>query len=508
MSGDLKNTVRQLEDKIRRQDEYIAHLEKVAEAYDNLGSLSQIERIDADKTIHAHENLEEHLRIKRIDENETIQAREMVTSLSEIELMHKDLTLRMVLEINRDISSILDRNKLLNHILNTLVQSTAAHRGMLFIFENGRLEPAILKGIDASQIDGDNFKPMMEIVHKTAASRKSSLSELSVDIDGVPTPVSVLCVPMIYKDKLTGVLYADTVAATDIFRTADLEIAEIFSSQAAIAMENAALYANLEMKVAERTKELNDALVIIKNDMMLAKNIQRQVLPKKLDRIGELNFDVRYYPMSDIGGDIYDVTDMGDGKVRVFVADATGHGVQAALVTMLIKAEYGSLKNFALDPASVLAQMSYKFFKDYRALNVFFTCVVFDIYPTGKRIEYASAGHPGQFLISDGKVVSLESTGKLAGALEDSIYRNAVRDFNDDAKLILFTDGLFEEFDADNVEYGEERALATVSSIVASSGECLPVKTIIDRLTDDVEKYMQGGERNDDITVIGIERKG
>ncbi len=507
MQVETSEYIRRLEAKVKQQEEYIAHLEQLSEAYDHLGDLTHTELVQADKTIRAYESLGEHSRSERMGDAETIQAREMMSSLAEIEIMHKDLTLRMVLEINRNISSILDRNVLLDQILETLVQMIAAHRGILFVNENGGLKPVIFRRIDNAEIETDYFRPLLAIAGKTAAEMKSSLEQLEVVKDGKPTKIAVICVPMICEKKLTGVLYADTVTETNIFRTSDLEVAEIFASQAAIAMENASLYSNLEQKVSERTKELNDALSIIKSDLALAQDIQQRVLPKNLEDITELRFDIRYIPISDIGGDIYDVARLADGRVRVFVADATGHGVQAALVTMLIKAEYEALKNVAPDPAALLVQLNRKFYRDYRSLTVFFTCVVADIHPSRRRLEFASAGHPGQFLIGGGSIELLSSTGKLAGAIEDSAYTNRSLDFGPDSRLLLFTDGLFEEFDKDNVEYGEERAVETLRAFLAQTPGA-NVQACAGHLLENVRAYMDGVNRNDDITVVGVEFAG
>lgn len=100
----------------------------------------------------------------------------------------------------------------------------------------------------------------------------------------------------------------------------------------------------LKQLIFERTKELDISLAGIKKDLSVAKKIQSNILPDKIDSLDRLKFCIRYIPLQEVGGDFYDISKNQEGDVRVLVADATGHGVQGALVTMAIKGEYEILK--------------------------------------------------------------------------------------------------------------------------------------------------------------------
>ena len=108
---------------------------------------------------------------------------------------------------------------------------------------------------------------------------------------------------------------------------------------------------DLEKKITERTDELstayerlNRAYGQIQADLTLAKRIQKRIMPENFDSIEGLDLVVHYYPMADIGGDIYDIFQLSPGYIRIFLADAIGHGIQAALITMIIKSEYEKVK--------------------------------------------------------------------------------------------------------------------------------------------------------------------
>jgi len=134
-----------------------------------------------------------------------------------------------------------------------------------------------------------------------------------------------------------------------------------------------------QQKLAAKVKELQEANYslkakekIIRDDLMLARRIQGSVLPRESISISGLKFCIRYLPMYDVGGDIYDIMELPDGRIRIFLADAMGHGIQAALVTMLIKSEYEKAKALLDRPEEIFWIMNSVFCGiAYKALSVF-----------------------------------------------------------------------------------------------------------------------------------------
>ncbi|MCB1179702.1 MAG: SpoIIE family protein phosphatase, partial [Leptospiraceae bacterium] len=257
---------------------------------------------------------------------------------------------------------------------------------------------------------------------------------------------------------------------------------------------------DLEIIVEERTKELNKAFQLIKNDLKVAKNIQSKLLPLEVRSLSGLNFISKYIPMGEVGGDLFDIHDMGEGRVRILIADATGHGVRAALITMLIKSEYDSLKDTVYSPSELLNIFNKVFYKKYPNLNYYFTCFVIDIDTKKRELQYASAAHPEQFLIQKNKLERLPKTGILPGVKIDIKYREESFKYKKGDKLLLFTDGFFEEFNKKGIEFGEEH----LSSIIVKH-KSKKIDSIISNCFKELETFMDGEPSNDDITVLGIE---
>lgn len=276
------------------------------------------------------------------------------------------------------------------------------------------------------------------------------------------------------------------------------------------AMEINEIRTDLEKKVTERTEELrttyerlNKAYGQIQADLTLAKRIQKRIMPENINVIEGIDISAHYYPMADIGGDIYDIFQLGPGTVRVFLADAIGHGIQASLITMIIKGEYEKVKT--IDNTREFLEWLNKSFVDlYFTLNAFFSCIVIDIDVDNMKIRYSSAGHPDQIHIKNNTTEILKHTGKLIGIKREADYEFIEKDIEYNDKILLFTDGLFEQYNERDETFTDKDIMDLVGENTSAGIHDLN-NIIIGRMRE----FMGGNEisRSDDITIIGIEIK-
>ena len=418
--------------------------------------------------------------------------------------------LTSIVQMIQSISSILNMDKLLENIVSKMVEYTGAQRGIVFLKneDTGDLDIRAKKNMDgsadlffSSHVVQQVFQKGITMVSGNAAQDEEFYEFMSVVNYHLK---SILCVPIRRHDHVIGVCYLDNPLSSSVFGKDDIELIEVILGQAAIAIENATLYSVLETRVQERSKELNIAYDTIKQDLRLAKRVQESMLPSSTIDLPGIDSFVRYIPMSEVGGDIYDVTQLGEKVIRIFVADATGHGIQAALMTMLIKSEYEQVKATVSSPAELLEVMNSEIYNTYRALTVFFTGIVCDIDLANRRIVYASAGHPPQFLISGKETVALGSTGMLCGSFPSVKYGENGISFHKGDKLLLFTDGLFEEFDTLGRELGIEGIDMFLKDDLSRNPD-KPIHALCKELIFLMEDHLGGGDRNDDVTLIGLE---
>ncbi|MCR9141508.1 MAG: fused response regulator/phosphatase [bacterium] len=257
---------------------------------------------------------------------------------------------------------------------------------------------------------------------------------------------------------------------------------------------------HIELK---RSRErLAGVLRAIRQDLSVARGIQETILPGRLDSIRSLRIAARYEPVADIGGDFYDAAEIRPGVVRCFLADATGHGIQAALIAMAIKSEYESLKLMIDSPAQLLSLLLDSFCEKFHSIKMLFTCFIVDVHVREGRVVYGGAGHPGQILIRGGTGVieKLERTGIMIGVQRDAVYEEHELPFASGDRLFLFSDGVFEQMNAAGRLYGLPRMMQVFESSVRSA-----VEKVLDAQLTGLDQYLDGETRQDDVTLIGIE---
>ena len=258
---------------------------------------------------------------------------------------------------------------------------------------------------------------------------------------------------------------------------------------------------DLELKVQERTGKLQSTLNLIQKDLNIAKKIQKGILPSYNWKKNLFEVKYIYQPMDEIGGDYYHIAELEDGRIRIILADATGHGIQAALVVMVIQGMYEPFKRGTKLPGEILTEMNKNFVDKYSQLNTFFTCVIIEINPLTKKLYYSSAGHPDMILLHKDNHDLLHRTGKLMGWFY-SEYKTEVRDFSTDSRIYLFTDGIFEQFNLNLEEFGEDRLLK-----VLVEKQNTPLVKVVDEVDKQLKAFLDKSSIQDDITFIGIEIK-
>ena len=187
----------------------------------------------------------------------------------------------------------------------------------------------------------------------------------------------------------------------------------------------------LERKVSERTRELALANTEIaaaleelrqkdnrlNEDLEQARNFQQSILPAP-PASRAIAFETIYRPVDMVGGDIYDISEIAPGLYRMFVADATGHGVQASLRTIVLKAEYDRLKETLETPDLLLHVFNQRLLSMFRPSEMLSTGCCFDVdlrTPDAPILRYANGAHPPLLRVTGGRVEEIYCDGPLLG---------------------------------------------------------------------------------------------
>jgi len=233
-----------------------------------------------------------------------------------------------------------------------------------------------------------------------------------------------------------------------------------------------------------------------------AKIIQGVLFPPTPVRIGPYAVHGVSRPATDLGGDYFDVAELGPGRCFALVADVSGHGIAAALVMAMARALVARHGREAVDPAAVLAELNHVIHVTVKRKRRLMTCAAIWIDTTTHEGLYFGFGHPYPFLRRAGeeRLATLEATGFPLGATA-RFQADPVRfSLAPGDRLILFTDGLTESLARDGSD-GFEELRRHVASRPA-----LPLEQACEDLLDTHPAMFTGRPQPDDFTVLLIER--
>ncbi|MEO6809815.1 MAG: fused response regulator/phosphatase [Isosphaeraceae bacterium] len=230
-------------------------------------------------------------------------------------------------------------------------------------------------------------------------------------------------------------------------------------------------------------------------DLDMAAHVQRSILPQASPTLHRLKTAWYYEPTSEVGGDLYDVVPLSGGRTFLFVADAMGHGVQAALVVSIVKATLTAYLGAGDDLAGLLTRLDETIagLLDGR----FVTAAACVIDPESRQLRYALAGHP-PFLVSGSTGVKTIGEGSPPlGIGLGRPYRSDEMTLDPEAGVLLYSDGLTEAHDPEGAQFGLEALTARYADLNGTD----PAETI--RSLRATLKTFRGDEPpSDDLTIL------
>ncbi|HTV22660.1 MAG TPA: SpoIIE family protein phosphatase [Polyangiaceae bacterium] len=268
---------------------------------------------------------------------------------------------------------------------------------------------------------------------------------------------------------------------------------------------------DLERQVAARTadlsranSEISDALATIQRhersrdeDLAQARLFQAKLLPE-LPRGGGMSIAAHYGPLDQVSGDIYDVTTLEDGRIRIFLADATGHGVQASLRTLILKSEYDALKMRAARPNDLLDALNARLVDEFPESDLLCSACCVDVRPGphGAEVVHANAGGVPLYVLAAHKAPwERYVDGPLLGADHVTWPEPLAFQLERGQLLLIATDGLGEQTNTRRERF-DARLVELDLGAVPDAGAALG------RLMLEFEHFLDGTAVRDDVTVI------
>ena len=318
---------------------------------------------------------------------------------------------------------------------------------------------------------------------------------LSIDPDqnvNLGTPGALLfAIPIAVKDDLYGVMMIEEAAGGLRFRSRRLEIITGIAQQAALAIQNDLL--QKEMFVRER----------LETEVQLARQIQQTFIPESLPQFSDWELAARWKTARQVGGDFYDVFELPNNKLGLFIADVADKGVPAALFMALTRTLVRAAVIETDSPAEAMKRVNDLLVPDTRQ-GMFVTAVYAVLDMENSELTYVNAGHnPPLWVKRDGRIERLTRTAIALGVvIGEPVEQRTIRLEAGD-NFLLYTDGLTESFNAENEFFGEPRLLDAIAS-----NDCASASNLLDVVENSLLNFVQDMPPADDLTMLVLRRLG
>ncbi len=294
-----------------------------------------------------------------------------------------------------------------------------------------------------------------------------------------------VALPLASRNRMIGFLAVGLKTTHQDFEAADVEMLRSLSFQVAVAGENLRL---LEENIEKQRME---------NELSMARKVQEGLLPAVMPETPGLKVFGTSLSCLEVAGDYFDVINLDENRTVLAIGDVSGKGAGAAMLMSNLQASIRTAVKIGSDLKTMIEQINDLIFDNTQAHQfITFLAGVYD-HSTGQ-FDYVNAGHNPPLLVrKDGTLTLLESGGLILGALASMTYEQESVKLDKGDLLFLYTDGLSEAENPEGGMYDEER----VEEFVKRNHE-MDIGKMVELLASEVEEFMDGMERKDDLTLL------
>jgi serine phosphatase RsbU (regulator of sigma subunit) len=406
-----------------------------------------------------------------------------------------------VLNLQNEWNQVFTPENALNQILENALRISGAERAFI-----------MTKDVDgygyAAGMDGHNrklsesqFKTSQSIVRGVVAKRQAVFMVQGIQEEFAAQESivgmnlrAIACLPLLGirtggdSSEILGILYLDSTKAMHSLSGLDEKILNKLAVEAGNVLERVEM-----MKSIEQRKSLE-------RDLALAEETQRSLLPREIPKLDFLKLSAFSRPTRYVGGDFYDFQCMPSGDLLFVIADVSGKGVAASVLSSMILGCLQLRLQDGDEPAFALNRLNK--FLCAKASGKFATMFLCSLSPNGKG-QYISAGHNPAYLYraADGTIEELPSTTLILGAFEFVTFEATPIEMRTGDVLLAYSDGLTEAENAREEMFGEER----VKEILRREARAGAVR-VHEAVIKSIAEFTRGHDQSDDLTLVIAER--
>lgn len=420
--------------------------------------------------------------------------------------------LNLLLEATMLLHSQLPLDAVLEAMLDRAIAITNADRGLLLEADaSGSLRQRLARGSRSMSLPKDAFSPSQTAI-SLALKQKSGVvtadlqfaeemlqSAQSVIAQGLRAVVAIPLYAMprahtadsvihVQRGMFLGLLYLDS-RRPAAFSKLDRQILD------AIAIESASILDNARLVQHERERQR------IERELTIAKEIQQALLPRKFHDYPHLDIIGMNTPCSEVGGDYFDVFEIDEQRTAFIIADVSGKGLGAALLTPMLQGALSAM-TIGVEPERAFHYIN-RLLCEHSEVGRYATAF-FCIIDRDGNLEYLNAGHPPPLVLRNGHAVELFTEGSLPlGLVPEATHHASRAKLDPGDTLVLFSDGVTEAADREDNLFGVPR----LQDILAGQHHS-PLDSLQEDIVKSVERFCAGASQADDLTLLLVRYRG
>jgi phosphoserine phosphatase RsbU/P len=417
--------------------------------------------------------------------------------------LHK---LNLLLEATALLHSRLPLDAVLGNVLDHAITITGADRGLLLEANaSGQLKARLARRSGGRPLSSDQMEPSQTALRMALEQQSSvitgDLAQAVIDLREAGSVAgqrlrAIVVIPLYAivraspnesavhgeRGELLGVVYLDSyrpAAPSNL----DRKILDALGVEAASILENA--------RLVERDRQRRR----LEQEIEIAREIQRALLPRTLRDFPHLDASGINIPCLSIGGDYFDVFSLDDDRTAFLIADVAGKGHGAALLAAMLR---GALLGITIgsDPAQVISHIN-RFLCEHPEVERYAT-VFLGIVSSDGQTEFVNAGHPSPILLRRGMVLEPFTEGSFpVGMMPEATYPSAHVQLQPGDTLVLYSDGVTEAMNPGQQLFGANRLRE-----VLLGRHDTPLDSLKDVVLESVQTFVRGAAQADDITLL------
>lgn len=404
----------------------------------------------------------------------------------------KNQELNTLFDISKELNSTLKPEKVLNLLIYAIMGEMLIQKCLVFFknddaFELGMYKGTLLQPEEKKRLNGPGLLKSLKKVN----------SVIRLDEQGISRNLKILsrlglkiAVPMRLHNETRGVVAIGEKITKAEFEEDELEFLTTLGNQAMISLENARLF---EETIEKQRME---------DELAIARDIQRRLLPQKFPRFDEIEIYGFNIPSRQVGGDYFDVVELDNHRIAVVIADVSGKGVGASLLGASLQASIISLQAFHTDITLMIRHIN-NLVHSQTNYDKFITLFYAEIDIHSMVMTFVNAGHNPPYLVRPGKKLKkLETGGLLLGMMPDIEYDCETIQLQNNDVVVMFTDGVTEAKNSRDEDYEEWRLENLLQEKAA-----LDVTSLINSIKDSVYRFAGNEPQSDDVTLLGFKIK-